>query len=231
MKRCGECGWPNNIDSASHCEKCGAPLEASHNPPPAPSPNTPPPNTNAGDGKKTIIGGGHNMPSWDAHTPSNPQPPAGGGTGSILKCSSCGFYPLRAELSPSTPCPNCGTTGVSQGAAPQSASSGNQNLKKTQMFGDISFDDAKPKRFKLIENNQQERLFEGETVQLGRENIDPQNYSISGNHATVEMIDGQWHLSNQSSNGFTFVQVKGKVALNDGDIVVIGNKIFQFKSE
>lgn len=99
------------------------------------------------------------------------------------------------------------------------------------MFGQISFEDSKPKRFKLVENNQQERSFEGSSVQVGREGIDPENFSISSQHATFEHVDGKWFLSNQSSNGFTFVQVKGKVELSDGDILVIGNKIFQFKTE
>ena len=228
MKRCGECGWPNNPDDASTCEKCGAPLEGEATPPL--TPQTPPPATGGGDGKKTVIGGGHNIPSWDAQPPATP-PASSAEDSEILKCESCGFYPLRAPLSPTNPCPNCGTTGANQEPSPQPASSSNADLKKTQMFGEISFDDGKPKRFKLVENNKEAREFEGDSVSIGREDIDPQNFSISGQHATIEMIDGQWHISNHSSNGFTFVQAKGQVPLNNGDIIVIGNKIFQFRSE
>lgn len=228
MKRCGECGWPNNEDHASNCDKCGAPLsgvEESSSMPEPPQSSAP---VSGNDGKKTVIGGGHNIPSWDAQPPANPptQPAEDAG---ILKCDSCGFYPLRKQVSPESPCPNCGTTGANQGASPQSANPA--NLKKTQMFGEISFDEGKPKKFKLIEGDQTAHEFEGSSVSIGRESIDPQNFSISGQHATIEMVDGQWHISNDSSNGFTFVQVKGKAVLNDGDIIVVGNKIFQFRSE
>lgn len=226
-QRCGECGWPNNADSASDCEKCGASLSASSPVAPPASPST----MGVADGKKTVMGGGHNLPAWDAGSSGNSGNTPAGNTDSSLKCSSCGFYPLRATPSSTAPCPNCGFTGAG-GAQPTVVEGQSKaHLKKTQMFGEISFDDAKPSKFKLVENNQQERSFEGKSVTIGREEIDPENFSLSTEHATFEQVDGKWMLSNQSSNGFTFIQVKGRVEVQDGDIIVIGNKIFQFKPE
>ena len=225
-KRCGECGWPNNADTADECEKCGAALSPPSAPPVSSPTNPATPPAMGGDGKKTVMGGGHNLPSWDEGSGSHGS--SSSSDSNSLKCSSCGFYPLRATPSALAPCPNCGFTGAgAQATVVQNADK--SKLKKTQMFGEISFDDAKPSKFKLVENNKQEHAFEGKNVTIGREDIDPENFSLSSEHATFEKIDGKWMLSNNSSNGFTFIQVKGKVEVKDGDIIVVGNKIFQFK--
>jgi hypothetical protein len=247
MKKCGECGWPNNADGASDCEKCGASLSGGS------SASVPPPSPQAGSSdakktmmgggqqlpdtsqaKKTVMGSGQQMPSWDASgggaSASNTSSQASGD----LTCGKCGFYPLRAPVAAASPCPNCGFAG-GPGQAAQPAQGGGiskADMKKTLAFSEVFFEaPEKTPKFTLLENDRVERPFEGKEVSVGRENIDANNFSISGQHALFEHIDGKWVVSNQSSNGVTLVQVKGKAEIQDGDLILIGNKLFRFKTE
>ena len=56
--------------------------------------------------------------------------------------------------------------------------------------------------------------------------------SISGQeHAKFAFEDGKWYLTDQSSNGATFIQVKGKIELEEDAKILIGNKIYTFKTK
>lgn len=65
---------------------------------------------------------------------------------------------------------------------------------------------------------------EGEKI-LCRENVDSGNPSIdASSQASVSFEDGKWYICNLSSMQNTFVCKRGKVELETGDIVVIGNR-------
>ena len=251
MLRCNECGY-SNAEGQTACAKCGSELDASG----ASASAT---KGNANDAAKTVVGGassdrpidnvpqgGHktvmgqasNMPAWDKPAADN-RP----STDSTIKCPSCGFYPLRAAVSDETPCPNCGEKGKaisgSDDAAPANSSSAASNGlaaskggAKTMMLSDLTPEEEEKPGFALIEERSQEQLvFDGEEVTLKRDLLDADNMSISGTaHASIKLRDGKWSIQDLSSNGATFIQVKGEVELNDGDKVLIGNKIYTFKN-
>jgi hypothetical protein len=65
---------------------------------------------------------------------------------------------------------------------------------------------------------------------LNRNNLDPGNPSISGQkHAMLEFKDGQWYLSDVSSNAATFVQCQTEQQVSDRTKIIIGNLIFRFE--
>jgi hypothetical protein len=76
------------------------------------------------------------------------------------------------------------------------------------------------------------QAFTGPSVLLHRANLAPNNPSLDATaHAQLEWRNGQWHLSNRSPNGATFVVVKGEVTLAPGDLLVLGNQVFKFETD
>lgn len=60
---------------------------------------------------------------------------------------------------------------------------------------------------------------------LNRGNVDGGNPSIDeGKQASIAFENGKWYIENLSSMQNTFVCKKGKVELESGDVVVIGNR-------
>jgi hypothetical protein len=206
----------------------------------------------------TVVGGRSNLPAWDegnaapsGGSPSNPTVVSGAGaTGNVAKCPSCGFYPLRSEVSASNPCPNCGSTGSGEQAdakQPEAYTPAAENVQpavghqmqkasnanKTIRLGDLTPEEEEKPEFKLVdERSQNAKEFTGAEVSVSRDNLDAGNMSISGQeHAKFVFEDGKWYLSDQSSNGATFVQVTGKTELAEGTKILIGNRIYTFQSK
>jgi ribosomal protein L32 len=209
------------------------------------------PASNSGGGRlsnPTIVGGRSNMPAWDENSagPSNPTPPSSGGqstaAGNVAKCPSCGFYPLRNEVSAAHPCPNCGTTGDAKAeatAAPAYQPAASHQMQKaagankTMRLGDLSPEEEAKPEFKLTEERSQSvKEFNGTEVSVNRDNLDAGNMSISSQeHATFVFEDGKWYLNDKSSNGATFIQVNGKIELTEGTKILMGNRIYTFQSK
>jgi hypothetical protein len=172
-----------------------------------------------------------NTPSWDA--PSQPQNPANPGHGAsssgMAKCPSCGFYPLRKEPAPDSPCPNCGTVGENSKSPESQAKSG---PSKTMGIGDIQFGSS-PKTVKLNNEKTGETIeFSDENNRLNREVLDPGNPSISEKlHATLKVENGRVTIEDKSSNGATFIQVSTPQLLENGSRIIIGNRIFTVEIE
>lgn len=205
-------------------------------------------------GAKTVMGNASNMPAWDegASGPSGSNTTGGSNesnapTGSVNKCPSCGFYPLREPVSASAPCPNCGNKGSEQqgaagkepgieadkGASAGAALGAAKGGSKTMRLSDLTPEEEEEPAFVLVEERSQKSMeFEGEATTLNRDNLDKDNMSLSGTeHAKIYLKDGQWFIQDRSSNGATFVQVNGEVPLENGTKILLGNKIFTFKSE
>ncbi len=263
MTRCQECGYSNE-PGASVCKKCGSALQdaagtpsPSHHLPQGSAGGTPtmiggasaaPPADNGGGrvSHPTVVGNRSNMPAWDDNTTTPPTPSAptaaSAATGNVAKCPSCGFYPLRNEVSAASPCPNCGNTGgasASQPSQPAEQPAASHQMQKaagankTIRLGDLTPAEEEKPEFKLVdERSQNAKEFTGAEVSVNRDNLDAGNMSISGQeHAKFVFEDGKWYLSDQSSNGATFIQVKGKVELEEDAKILIGNKIYTFKSK
>ena len=74
-------------------------------------------------------------------------------------------------------------------------------------------------------------LEEGEAV-LTRDNTEPGNPSItSKEQALVTFSDGHWYIENRSEQSTTFVLANKKIELHDGDIILLGNRMFEFTEQ
>lgn len=254
MLRCNECGY-SNAPGQTSCAKCGSKLDTASSSASAAgnaasqaaktvaggASSAPPIDSTPQGGHKTVMGQASNMPAWDK--PAAAASSGGASTDSNIKCPSCGFYPLRAAVSATDPCPNCGSKGASASAPSQESAPANPSPKgsgladgkgaaKTMMLSDLTPEEEEKPGFALVEERSQEQLvFDGEETTLKRDVLDADNMSISGTaHASIKLKDGKWTIQDLSSNGATFIQVKGEVELNDGDKILIGNKIYTFKN-
>jgi hypothetical protein len=235
--RCYECGY-QNAAGVKVCIKCGTKLTETA--PAAQQPATPsqPVASRGADGSiPTMRGAAPSAPSWDSSpaggssspaTPSSPAPGNQGATtmgGNVLKCDACSYYPLRVAPSVSSPCPNCGFKGAPGSSAPGVAAT--PSAVKTVKVGSIA-SEANIARISLsdvVSGNT--HTFEGGRIPVGRQELDAQNPAISsGEHLVFEVENGQVFVRDSSSNGATYVQVRGKVAITDGMQIVIGNKVF-----
>ncbi len=71
--------------------------------------------------------------------------------------------------------------------------------------------------------------FEGDKTELTRENLEPSNRTITTKaQAWVEHRDGGWHLTDQSAQKSTFLLVRGPVKLQKGDVILMGDRMFEF---
>ena len=75
--------------------------------------------------------------------------------------------------------------------------------------------------------------YEGKKVILNRNNTEPDNHSItSQNQAVVTNAEGKWFVEDLSEQGTTFIRVSRKTELQEGDTLLLGNRLFEFhKSE
>lgn len=147
----------------------------------------------------------------------------------VFTCPNCWHTPLRQLPSASSPCPNCGYVGsASQQREDKPAKSSRR--QQTVMMQDLVIEDDGPASFRLINERSKDSMeFQGDGIVLNRGNLDPNNASLSGDqHATISRENGQWYLEDLSSNKATFIQVRGKIHLQPGDRIILGNKIFRF---
>ena len=65
---------------------------------------------------------------------------------------------------------------------------------------------------------------------LNRANTDPNNQSItSKEQAVLTFEDGAWYLEDRSDQKTTYVHAGRKTRLESGDIIILGNRRFEFK--
>lgn len=71
--------------------------------------------------------------------------------------------------------------------------------------------------------------FSGKSIVLSRDNTDPNNQSItSSEQAILSFEDGEWFIVDKSSMHTTYVQASHSTKLHKGDIIVLGNRLFEF---
>lgn len=74
-----------------------------------------------------------------------------------------------------------------------------------------------------------ELTFSGESAALNREALEPTNMAITGKQqATIYYENGQWLIRNDSQQQTTFIRVDQPVALKTGDVVLMGDRLFEF---
>lgn len=71
--------------------------------------------------------------------------------------------------------------------------------------------------------------FQGQEAILNRANTDPENLSItSRQQASISRRDGKWVISDLSDQQTTFIHPANGHELRDGDMILLGNRLFIF---
>ena len=188
-------------------------------------------------------------PSWDqsdAHQSNTPD----AGSASVIKCGACGYYPLRSEPAENSPCINCGYKGSEKPIAGESKNQPDPVKSqpvsipvpekvskpkaatgaKTMRIGQVNLSKESPKPILVLvdENTGTPLEFEGDEISLNRDSLDPGNSSISSaEHAKFHFNNGSWMVEDCSSNSATFIQVKGKVPVENGTFIIVGDKVYR----
>lgn len=72
--------------------------------------------------------------------------------------------------------------------------------------------------------------FSGERITLNRANTDPNNQSITSHEQAVLTYDGKdWYIENLSDQHSTMLRISRKTKLQSGDVIALGNRLFEFK--
>lgn len=72
-------------------------------------------------------------------------------------------------------------------------------------------------------------VYSGDIIALNRANTDPDNMAItSKEQAVLTKENGKWYIQDCSSQKTTFVLVRDKVELKPGDIILLGDRRFEF---
>lgn len=212
--RCKNCGWPNEPNTGK-CVKCGNPLgeESSEHFTSREKSN----NDDVSEGTKKTVMENRVFGQERKSSPIVNENPA---------CPKCG-YPLRPNTEK---CPNCNhqlNDATPQPASPVHRGTINPYMKAQQSVPGFTLQPV----LRIDEDrNVQTAEFKGEEVILNRDNTDPDNPSItSREQAVVTYESGHWYVEDRSDLKTTFVQAGRKFELQDGDLLLLGDRLFEFK--
>lgn len=238
--RCRNCGWENDL-GALKCEKCNAPLNGS-------MVDNHQSSRREDDGhseqflNKTVR-------ECDALHDINDN---------LIKCSACGYlYSSEMENCPN--CGKSGSNHLSQKSQNNNGNKIGEGLIKCPICHEMvpskfSFCANCGKPFKMGTVNpwakpqngascsltpmawEEENLlpktikYSGNSIILNRDNTDPNNNSItSKEQAILTYEDGVWFIEDKSQMQTTYLHVSKKTKLEDGVIIILGNRRFIFK--
>ena len=72
--------------------------------------------------------------------------------------------------------------------------------------------------------------YSGQRIVLNRANTDPNNQSITSREQAVLTNDGKnWYIEDLSDQHSTMIRVSRKTKLQSGDIIALGNRLFEFR--
>lgn len=230
--RCKNCGWENPPEKQK-CEKCNAPLNGSmaeNTPSEQNSPVLETLETTVYESNKAVLDNmGHanivacpickyptnsNMnvcPSCGHVLKTTPDPIS---PDSMKKCRKCNNpLPNEAKF-----CPNCGTTTqmttVDSWYTPQQG----------------SFCTLKPIAWRGEEAQYNPITYSGEIITLNRSNTDPNNNTITSKEQAILIRENNaWYIEDRSEQHSTLIRIKRKMRLESGDVIVLGNRMFEFK--
>ena len=219
--RCNNCGW-DNPDNSQRCEKCNAPMKDSMVMPKSDASDTRSNTPISG----TVKGGNASLPYLDNPVADQPNEERQKPDQGQSVCSKCGF-PVHKDA---VKCPQCGN--ILQAAKQENVPA----EKKKKVAGTVSPWD-KPKFsqcfFKPLardgENEFQEIEFTGDEIELNRENLEQNNMTITSKvQAVLKNIDGKWFLVDKSALQTTFRLISEPYELKKGDIILMGDRKFEF---
>ncbi len=82
------------------------------------------------------------------------------------------------------------------------------------------------------EKEQEPRHYEGTEIMLNRKNTEPANRTITQKEqAVLTYNDGKWYIENRSSSNPTFIVASRPIELQQGDVIVMGDRNFVFSNE
>lgn len=251
--RCKNCGWPNKPNE-TNCVKCHAPLVADDADDAFPSGN----NVGGEQLGKTVMEDQVFGPSAQNQEHQREYPRAERNyapkqpTVASQQCPKCG-YPVRPGTDK---CPNCKFDLNQQGrTVPENRDErpqqdyhyGESSHRPTRMNSgegakfrgtvnpymmNMELDPTfvlKPLKRVNERHDFEEQEYEGKEVVLNRDNTEQGNSSItSRQQAIVKRIDGKWFIEDKSEQKTTFVQAAKPTELHDGDIILLGNRLFEF---
>ncbi|HJC92768.1 MAG TPA: zinc ribbon domain-containing protein [Candidatus Phocaeicola excrementigallinarum] len=237
--RCKNCGWPNKPNEKT-CVKCHAPLEKND------FDSTLSPDMG---NDNEIYGKTVREEDVFYHKEFEPEPiQATEESGNTRPCPKCG-YPVRPGTDK---CPNCkfplNGNAVHSDYKRTRMDTEPENRKPTRMntntAGNFHKGTVNPymmnlelepsfalKPIKRInERHELEELeFEGKEIVLNRENTEANNPSItSRQQAVISNVNGHWYIEDKSGQKTTFVQAAAKIELHEGDLILLGNRLFEF---
>lgn len=131
------------------------------------------------------------------------------------KCAKC------ANLIPSNVryCPECGFPVRQQTINPWAKP---QQQQPTCTLTPIPWEDEQLEQAPLT--------YSGDTIILNRDNTETDNPSITSlEQAELINEDGKWYIVDKSMQQTTFIYAGKKIHIETGDIVVLGNRRFEFK--
>lgn len=237
--RCNNCGWENPAGNQK-CEKCNAPLKGSM--------------VEDSEARKEKY-----FPVAEELRGTVPESGAFGQQEQQIddkkpqSCPHCG-YPVSPVMNA---CPNCG--GELKGAPAAAPAGGQQTTKKCAKCGaplvpgakfcpscgmplrmgtvpswempqQGTFCTLKPVAWKGEEVTYQPISYSGNLISLNRANTDPNNNTITSKEQAVLIQEGgAWYIEDRSELHSTFVRVRRKTKLESGDVIVLGNRLFEFK--
>lgn len=74
--------------------------------------------------------------------------------------------------------------------------------------------------------------FEGAEIVLNRKNTEPDNLTITSKEQAVVYYElGKWYIENRSEYGSTLILANRKLEIQNGDIIMLGDRRFKFESE
>lgn len=253
--RCKNCGW-ENPDNSLRCEKCNAPLSGSmgeHNN----ADNDYHSKSNSerplgGTVKESSIfpsssfndQGTKHRQSIDSNNSEGP-------TASQASCPKCG-YPLRHDMKV---CPSCGTPIISD---KKNITDSGVKKKCLKCGAPVNSNErfcaycGTPLRMGTVNNwanpsqgvfctlrplawanegiEHQPISYSGDTIILNRSNTDPNNNSITSKEQAALIHNGNdWFIENRSEQETTYIKVSKKTKLESGDVIILGNRLFEFK--
>lgn len=209
--KCNNCGW-DNPDNMENCEKCKVPLKRTN----YPTGNIKPSQNNLSPLAGTRVGMQPDKPFIDEpnEAPGNAEEPQ---DIENIECPACG-YPIRKGTKI---CPSChANIKIKKGMTVNPY----DKVKEAKCF-------LKPKPRKG-EDVLPKLKFSGNSIKLNRENLEPANMTITSKiQAIVSFKDGKWYVEDKSEQKTTFKQIKESMELNKGDIILMGDRLFEFYYE
>lgn len=248
--RCKNCGWPNKPNE-TRCTKCGSPLSSNDDDfdiADVATANEPVRPLNKTVREEDIFRQNNSAPTTCGQTKVENEGP-------MAQCPKCG-YPLRPGVDK---CPNCkfqinSTNRHDHPAPDRHGDPYDQQYDSTRRATRMASESAQKPNFRgtinpymmnleieptfmlkplkrMEERHDFDELeYEGKEVVLNRDNTEANNPSItSRQQAVITNEDGRWYIEDKSDQKTTFVRAGQKIELHDGDIILLGNRLFEFR--